>query len=79
MDTLYSWSARRSGGRITIDHSCGKIANIDVITFDGNRLIAIQASGPKSDAPPGRIFTLHVPEGTNPVGHALQQMQKPEA
>ncbi len=79
MDTLYSWSARRSGGRITIEHSCGKIANIDVITFDGPRLIAIQASGKKSDAPPGRVFTLHVPEGASPAGYALGQMRKPEA
>lgn len=64
MDTLYRWSARRSGGRITIEHSCGKIANIDVIAFDPNdpsRLIAIQASGKKSDSPPGRVFALHVP------------------
>lgn len=62
MDTLYSWSARRSGGRITVDHSCGKIANIDVITFDDDgRLIAIQASDKKSDSPPGRVFKLHVP------------------
>lgn len=31
MDTLYSWNAKRAGGRITVTHSCGKIAGIDTI------------------------------------------------
>ena len=62
MDTLYSWSARRSGGRITIMHSCGRVSNIDVIEPRDGRLVAVQASGSASNSPPGREFALHVPE-----------------
>jgi hypothetical protein len=64
MDTLYSWSARRAGGRITVKHSCGKISNIDVIeprVVDGAAVIvATQASGSASNSPAGREFKLHV-------------------
>lgn len=31
MEKLYSWRARRAGGRITVTHSCGKVPNVDVI------------------------------------------------
>lgn len=34
MDTLYSWKARRAGGRITIEHSCGKVVGVDSIEPD---------------------------------------------
>lgn len=28
MNTLYSWSAKRAGNNITIEHSCGRITGI---------------------------------------------------
>lgn len=31
MDTLYSWNAKRAGGKITIEHSCGKVTGVDRI------------------------------------------------
>lgn len=53
MDTLYSWSAKRAGGRITVTHSCGKIANVDTIAPRDGKVIATD-----KDA---REFDLHVP------------------
>lgn len=48
MNTLYSWSARRAGGRITVTHSCGKIAQIDTIEPDAEgRVIATRSDGSK--------------------------------
>ena len=52
MDTLYSWSAKRAGGRITVTHSCGKIANVDTIAPRNGRVIATDKDG--------REFILHV-------------------
>lgn len=52
MDRLYSWSAKRAGGRITVTHSCGKIANIDTIAPEGGRVVATDKDG--------RQFELHV-------------------
>ena len=52
MDTLYSWNAKRAGGRITITHSCGKIAGIDLIQPENGKVIATHADG--------RKFALHV-------------------
>lgn len=34
MDTLYSWSAKRSAAAITVAHSCGKLAGVTGITTD---------------------------------------------
>ncbi len=62
MDKLYSWRARRAGGRITVTHSCGKISNIDAIEIEGGRVVATQASGSASNSPPGRKFELYVPK-----------------
>lgn len=31
MDTLYNWIAKRAGGKITIEHSCGKVVGVDRI------------------------------------------------
>jgi len=53
MDRLYSWSAKRAGGRITVTHSCGKIANIDTITPRDGKVVAVDKDG--------REFDLHVP------------------
>jgi len=61
MDRLYSWSARRAGGRITVTHSCGKVPNVDRIELRGADLVAVQASAAASGSPPGREFLLHVP------------------
>lgn len=52
MDKLYSWDARRAGGRITITHSCGKIAGIDSIKPENGKVIATHHDG--------RRFELHV-------------------
>jgi hypothetical protein len=52
MDTLYSWSAKRAGGRITVTHSCGKIANVDIIAPEDGRVIATDKDN--------RKFVLHV-------------------
>ena len=52
MDTLYSWNARRAGGRITITHSCGKIAGIDTIQPENGRVVATRHDG--------KQFQLHV-------------------
>jgi hypothetical protein len=54
MDRLYSWSAKRAGGRITVTHSCGKIANVDTIAPEGGRVVATDKDG--------RQFDLHVPD-----------------
>ena len=53
MEKLYSWKARRAGGRITVTHSCGKIANVDTIEPDPTTgaVIATVADG--------RQFILH--------------------
>lgn len=52
MDTLYSWSAKRAGGRITVTHSCGKVANVDTIMPIGGKVVATDKNG--------RDFELHV-------------------
>jgi hypothetical protein len=52
MDTLYSWSAKRAGGRITVTHSCGKITGVDTITSNDGKVIATDRDG--------RQFELHV-------------------
>lgn len=54
MDTLYSWSAKRAGGRITVTHSCGKVANVDTIKPENGRVVATDKDG--------RSFELHVPD-----------------
>lgn len=54
MDILYSWNAKRAGGRITVTHSCGKIAGIDTIQPESGRVVATGADG--------RKFELHVPD-----------------
>lgn len=45
MERLYSWRARRAGGRITVTHSCGKIANVDVIEPRDGKIVAVVADG----------------------------------
>lgn len=57
MDKLYSWSAKRAGGRITVTHSCGKIANVDRIEPVDGRVIATDKDG--------RQFDLHVLKAGN--------------
>lgn len=52
MDRLYSWSAKRAGGRITVTHSCGKVANVDTIMPEDGHVIATDKDG--------RRFELHV-------------------
>jgi hypothetical protein len=52
MDTLYSWGAKRAGGRITVTHSCGKIANVDTISPKNGKVVATDKDG--------REFVLHV-------------------
>lgn len=47
MDTLYSWSARRAGGRITVTHSCGKVPHIDTIAPENGNIVATAADGRK--------------------------------
>lgn len=75
MDTLYSWSAKRSGASITVTHSCGQLTGIESITIHGNEIIATQNAKHQEI----RQFRLHVPAGENPTGHALKQMRKPDA
>lgn len=47
MDTLYSWNARRAGGRITVTHSCGKIVGVDLIQPEGGKIVATRHDGIK--------------------------------
>lgn len=48
MDTLYSWSARRAGGSMTVRHSTGKIVGIDTIEPDTDgKVIATKNDGTK--------------------------------
>jgi hypothetical protein len=48
MDKLYSWSARRAGGRITVTHSCGKVPHVDTIEPDAEgNVIATASNGRK--------------------------------
>lgn len=42
---LYSWRARRAGGRITITHSCGKIVGVDSIYVSDGAVFAIDKGG----------------------------------
>lgn len=81
MDTLYSWRARRAGGRITVTHSCGKVPNIDAIEVRGSQIVAVQAAGSASNSAPGREFLLHVPTEEQAqrgaAGAALVRMDPP--
>lgn len=52
MDTLYSWEARRAGGRITITHSCGKVVGVDTIQPMNGKVIATDKNA--------RQYVLHV-------------------
>lgn len=52
MDTLYSWNARRAGGRITVTHSCGKIVGVDRIEPVEGKVVATDKDG--------RQYALHV-------------------
>lgn len=45
MVKLYGWKARRSGGRITVTHSAGKVSNVDTIELRGGGVIATAADG----------------------------------
>ena len=54
MDILYSWSAKRAGGRITVTHSCGKVANVDTIAPEAGHVVATDKDN--------RKFILHVGE-----------------
>jgi len=47
MDKLYSWTAKRAGGRITVYHSCGKIPGVDTIAPEDGKLIATVYTGKK--------------------------------
>lgn len=42
---LYSWTAKRAGGRITVMHSCGKVVGVDAITSAEGRIIALDKNG----------------------------------
>ena len=53
MDKLYSWSAKRAGGRITVYHSCGKVPHVDMIQPENGALIATASDG--------RKYELHIP------------------
>lgn len=48
MDTLYSWTAKRAGAAITVEHSCGKLANVAGLSVD----------------PHGRVLAAHPEYGT---------------
>ncbi len=52
MPILYSWNAKRAGGRITIYHSCGKTAHVDTIQPEGGKIVATASDG--------RKYELHV-------------------
>lgn len=45
MPKLYSWEAKRAGGRITIYHSCGKVVGVDAITKQGSKVVAVDKTG----------------------------------
>lgn len=45
MDRLYSWTATRSGGAITVTHSCGKITVILTISVHDGKVIATGGDG----------------------------------
>jgi hypothetical protein len=59
-NTLYGWSAKRAGGRITITHDTGKVANVDKIEPHGamGKIVATVADG--------REFYLDVPAAVSP-------------
>ena len=58
METLYSWSLRRSGASMTVSHSCGKLSGITSVEPDDDGLvIATQIQKGKPD----RKFKLYVP------------------
>lgn len=42
---LYSWHAKRAGGRITIYHSCGKVPHVDLIQPADGKLMALASNG----------------------------------
>lgn len=52
MDTLYSWEIRRSGGAMSITHSCGKITGIALVNSVGGNIVAVDGTG--------RKYRLHV-------------------
>lgn len=47
MEKLYSWTAKRAGGRITVTHSCGKIPHVDTIQSENGVIVATVADGRK--------------------------------
>lgn len=47
MIVLQEWEAKRAGGRITVTHESGKIANIDTIRLENGLVIATHSDGRK--------------------------------
>lgn len=46
MPILYSWSVRRSGAAMTINHSCGRVVNVERIEPNATgEVIAYKANG----------------------------------
>lgn len=45
MKTLREWTAKRAGGRITVHHADGKVANVDTISCRDGRIVATAADG----------------------------------
>lgn len=39
METLYSWSLRRAGAKMTLTHSCGKITGVDTVAPNANGVV----------------------------------------
>lgn len=59
MDRIYSWNARRAGGRITITHSTGKIVGVDVIAPQNGKIVAIDKDGRSYELHDGKVATPH--------------------
>jgi hypothetical protein len=66
MDTLYSWQARRSGAKITLFHSCGKIPGVDKIGPNENgQIVAVKGEQAYYLATPPHLHADYVNAGVS--------------
>lgn len=66
METLYSWKARRSGPKMTIFHSCGKIPGVDVIAPNENgQVVAVKGEQAYLLATPPHLAAEYVNMGVS--------------
>ena len=66
METLYSWSARRAGAKMTLTHSCGKIPGVDRIGPNENgQIVALKGEQGYILATPPHLHAEHVNTGVS--------------